>query len=48
MKGKKIVMTNDDKTHFSDILISQSLDIKHFSFKHLYALQVNKETMKSS
>ena len=37
MKSEKIVTLNDDKTHFSDVLISQSLN-KHFSFNHLFVL----------
>ena len=37
MKSEKMVTTNDNKPHFSDILITQSLN-KHLFFKHLFAL----------
>ena len=37
IKSEKIITTNDYKTHFSDILIIQSLN-EHFSFKHLFTL----------
>ena len=48
MKSEKIVTTNDNEPHFSDILITQSLN-KHLFFKHLFVREnYTERVLKSS